>query len=88
LPSRLRIVVRLQSQPAAIGEPEEPAQPQIGIGGDGALAGQELADALRAHSELLRKTVVAHAQRLQELLGEHLARRHRLEFPALLFLPQ
>jgi hypothetical protein len=43
----LGIEVRLQAQPPAVGKPEEAAQPQIGVGGNSALAGDTLADALR-----------------------------------------
>ena len=44
----LGIVVRLQMQPPAVRKPEEAAQPQIGVRGDGMLAGQDLAEALSA----------------------------------------
>src|SRR5690606_24468692 len=64
----LGVIVRLQAQPPSIGEPEEAAQPQIGVRGDGAPAGDDLADALRGHTDLLRQPVVAHAQGLEELL--------------------
>jgi len=37
--------------------------------------------ALRGHADLLRQAVVAHAERLQELLGQHFTGRYRLQFP-------
>lgn len=84
----LGIVVGLQAQPPAIGKPEEAAQPQVGVGGDGALAGDDPANALLGHTDLLRQPVVAHSQGLEELLDENFAGGHRLEFPAHVVLPQ
>ena len=38
---------RLGAQPVAVGKAEKPAQAQVSVGGDGAFAGHDVADALR-----------------------------------------
>lgn len=72
----LGIVIDLQAQPPAFRQAEVAAQPQIGVGGDHALARDDLADAPLRHADLFRQPVLAHAERLEEVLQQDLARRH------------
>ena len=66
---------RLGVQPIAVGKAEKAAEAQVGVGGDGALAGDDVADALRRHADFLGQPVLADAHRLQEFLQQKLARR-------------
>ena len=66
-----RVVIRLQSEPPAVGKAEEAAEAQIGGGGDAALARYNVADALGGHADALGKPVLAHPQRSQKLLEQY-----------------
>ena len=73
----LRVVGHLGTKPIAIREPEETAQPQVRISRDGAPTGDDLADALCGHADLLREPVPRYAHGQQELLKQWLAGSHR-----------
>ena len=62
------------SRPSQLGQqtrsaagPEVPAQPQIGVCGDGPLAGHDVTDTLRWYADVLGQTVLRQAQRRQKL---------------------
>jgi arylsulfatase A-like enzyme len=71
---RLAVEVSLQADPEALGHAEEARQAQAGVGGDRALAGDDLTDAPLRHADLLRQPVLRDAHRLEELLEQDLAR--------------
>src|SRR5690348_3045463 len=68
-------MVVLQTRPEAFGSPEEPRQPQAGIGGDGAVARDDFADASLRHADFLGKPILRDAHRLQEFLQQDFAGR-------------
>jgi hypothetical protein len=56
------VVRRLGAQPVAVRQAEELAEPQVGVGGDGALAGDDLADPLGGNADLLGQPVLGEAE--------------------------
>src|SRR5665647_1674080 len=71
--SDLGVVGRLGTQPVAVGKAEEAAQAQVGVGGHGTPAGDDLADALRGHTDLLGEAILREAHRQKKLLAQQLA---------------
>ena len=70
----------LGAQPVAGGEPEEAAEAQVGVGGDGAAAGDDLAYALGGDTDLFGQAVLGQAHREQELVKEQFAGGYGFEF--------
>jgi hypothetical protein len=60
-------------------EPEEPAEAQVRDRGDGAAAGDDLADALGRNADFAGQPVLRDAQRQEKLLAQQLSGRHGLE---------
>jgi hypothetical protein len=69
-------VRRLGTQPIAAGQPEEPTEPKVGIGGDGAFSRDDLADSLRRDINLLGQSILTDAHGRQELLQQELTGRN------------
>ena len=78
-PGDFQIVGLLGAKPVAIGETEEAAEAQVGIGSDGPTSEDDLADALRRHADLFSKSVLRQTQGFEEFLGEQLSRRYGIE---------
>ena len=57
-PGDFQIVGLLGAKPVAIGETEEAAEAQVGIGGDGPTSEDDLADALRGNADFFREPVL------------------------------
>jgi len=66
--SHLRVVRSLGPEPVAGTQAKKSAEPQIGVGRHGALAGDDFADARSRNVDRLGQSVLADAQGLQELL--------------------
>jgi hypothetical protein len=67
----------LSSKPIALGESEELAETEIGVGRDGTPSGHDLADALRGYADLFGKAVLRDARRREELLAQEFPRGDR-----------
>ena len=76
----LQVVVRLQVHPELRLHAEELPEPQGGIRRDSALALHDLVDAPRRHADALGKALPAEVLAFEEILGEHHAGVHRIEF--------
>ncbi len=63
----------LGAQPIIRAEPQHAAERQVFVGGDGPLAGEDLADAGGGHADRFGKAVLADAQWFEELLLEQFA---------------
>lgn len=74
--SHVQVEIHLKPQPETGGIAEIPGQPQRGIGGDGALAMDDLVDPSRGNPEVFAKLVLADTQRLEKLLLEYVARMY------------
>src|SRR3546814_2948697 len=72
VPGAFGVVARLAAQPVAVGEAEVAAQAQVGIGGDGALAGNDVADTLRRDIDVLGEAIAGDAPRLHEVMQRDL----------------
>src|SRR3546814_4878518 len=72
VPGAFGVVARLAAQPVAVGEAEVAAQAQVGIGGDGALAGNDVADTLRRDIDVLGEAIAGDAHRLHEVMQQDL----------------
>jgi len=83
----VRVVGRLCAQPVAARQAEEATQAEVRVRGDGASAGYDLTDPLGWHTDLLRETVLADAQRQEKLILQQFAWRNRCN-PAHLAFPQ
>jgi hypothetical protein len=70
----------LGSEPVTVGQAEEPAQAEVGIGCDGSLAGYDLANPLRGNADLSGEAVLRDGHRDEKLFTQQLARRYRYEF--------
>ena len=68
-PGDFQIVGLLGAKPVAIGETEEAAEAQVGIGSDGPTSEDDLADALRRHADLFSKSVLRQTQALWDREG-------------------
>jgi hypothetical protein len=66
----LEVVMGLEVEPELRGVPEEPREEEGGVGGDRALAEDDLVDAAGRDSGGLRDAVLAEAEGLEELPGE------------------
>lgn len=67
------VVVILQPCPESLGSTEELRQAQPGIGGDGTLAGHDLADAPLRHADFPGQPVLGDAHRLEEFFQQDFA---------------
>ena len=67
----------LGPQPVARAQPEAAAEPKIGVCGDGALAGNDLADAGGWNTDRLGQTSLADAKRLKALFCKQFTRCDR-----------
>src|SRR3546814_8330670 len=72
VPGAFGVVARLAAQPVAVGEAEVAAQAQVGIGGDGALTGNDVADTLRRDIDVLGEAIAGDAHRLHEVMQQDL----------------
>lgn len=54
-------------------EPQHAAEPQVGVGGDGPLAGDVFADAGGGHADRFGQAILADAQRFEEVLLDQFA---------------
>jgi len=68
------VIGSLGPQPIARAQPEAAAEPQIGVCGDGALAGNDLADAGGWNTDRLGQTSLADAKRLEEVFCKQFTR--------------
>jgi hypothetical protein len=75
LPGNGCVIGYLAPQPPSVAQTEVAAKPKIGVGRDGALAGNDLADPLRGHANVLGETVLGEPKRLEEFLFKHFTRR-------------
>lgn len=71
--SLLKSEVDLEAQPKPARGPEVPGQPHSGVGGDAALAEDDLVDPARRDADLPRQPVLAQTERLEELFEQDLA---------------
>ena len=69
----------LRAQPIAVREAEEAAEAEVGIGGDGAFAGDDFADPLRGNADLFGEAILRDAHWEEKLLEQQFARRNGLE---------
>ena len=67
---QFRVVGGLGAQPVTGAEPQHAAEPQVGVGRDGPLTGNDLADAGGGHPDRLGQPIMADAQWFEELLLE------------------
>ena len=68
-----RVVVGLSVKPPSIAAPKVPAQPKVGVGGDGPLAGDDVTDPLRRHADVLGQAVFRQAKGLEKFIVVHFA---------------
>src|ERR1700722_17773018 len=73
----LQVIAGLQVQPEPLGSAEVPGQPQRGVRGDPALAVHDLVNPPGRDNDRLGQLILAHTQRLEELLEQNLPRVHR-----------
>src|SRR5690606_951253 len=73
IPGALCVVAYLSAQPVAVRKAEIAAEAQVGIGGDRALAGHDVADALRGHADVLCEAITGNPHGFQELMEQDLA---------------
>jgi len=67
-----RVVCSLSAQPIAVGQTKKSAQPKIRVRRNGALASDNIANALGGYTDLLGQAILAQPHRLKELLQEYL----------------
>ncbi len=72
-----RVVIGLTAKPPAVAHAKLAAQPQVGICRDGAFTGDDVADALRGHTDVLSQTVLCQAKRRQKFFRQHLTGGNR-----------
>jgi hypothetical protein len=76
----LSIIGDLGAQPIAVGQPQKPAQAQIGVGGDGTLARDDIPDPLGRHADFLSQPILADPHGLEEFLQQQFSGSHGREF--------
>jgi hypothetical protein len=69
----------LGAEPVAVRKAEKPAQPQVGVGRNGAFASHDVADTLRRHTDLFRQSVLADPHRPQKFFHQEFAGRYGFE---------
>ena len=74
-----QVVVDLEVEPQLRRYPETLAEAQRGVGGNGALAVDDFADAVGRNDDLTGERVDAHAHRPHEVLGEDFAGRNQCQ---------
>ncbi len=67
----LGVIPGLSAQPITLCKPEEPAQPEVGVGGDGAPPRDDLTDPLGRNTNLLRQPVLGDAHRLEKFFPQN-----------------
>jgi hypothetical protein len=72
-PARHQVVIGLQLQKKSIAQAEIAGEPQVCVGGDGALAEHDLVDAPRRHADGARQRRLRQRHRLQEFLEQNFA---------------
>ena len=66
-PGDLDVVRDLRAQPVPVAEPEEPAEPQVGVLSDRALSPGDSGDARSRHAELVCQAITGQAHGRHEL---------------------
>jgi len=70
--SHFRVVLNLCSQPIAVRQPEELAQTEITVGGDGAATRDDFTDALTRHADFPGEAISRYAHGNEEFLKQQL----------------
>jgi hypothetical protein len=70
-----QVVVGLKTKPESIGQSEISGQSQVGVGGDGPLAQDDLIDSPRRHTDRSGDTILRQTHGLDEIQQQNLAGR-------------